>query len=144
MSNYLLFNNLLTNNFSNINNQNEKNLTLDKEKLFETFLAFQNFLNNNNANLSPQSNLNSNITNSNINNISPISNTNKAKIINHDDIVIKPNNGNFIELLESALKNEKEEEHKQPNSNSKRKIIRTEIKRMRRIQKKKFESRTEK
>ena len=112
------------------NHPNNKNLSMDKEKLFETFMLFQNFINiNNNIQNENKRQLNNEverqIKTKYIMNKSPKEekeNLPPPKKINYDDRPIKTSNTNFMELLEKTLANEKEEDYyKNP---PKKKIIR--------------------
>jgi len=97
------------------NHPNNKNLSMDKEKLFETFMLFQNFINiNNNIQNENKRQLNNEVEHQiktkYIMNKSPKEEKeNKftsTKKINYDDRPIKTSNTNFMELLEKTLSND--------------------------------------
>ena len=75
-----------------------KSLSLDKEKLFESFLLFTNFINMNKS-LSNKANNNKTCVVEN-----SIKEENDIK--NYDEIPIKPLNVNFIELVEKSIAND--------------------------------------
>ena len=113
------------------NHPNNKNLSMDKEKLFETFMLFQNFINiNNNIQNEHKRIINDELEKQIKTKYNKSKSTNeekeieisKPKKINYDDRPIKTSNTNFMELLEKTLANEKEEDYyKNP---PKKKIIR--------------------
>ena len=96
------------------NHPNNKNLSMDKEKLFETFMLFQNFINiNNNIQNENKRQLNNEVEHQiktkYIMNKSPKGekeNLPPPKKINYDDRPIKTSNTNFMELLEKTLSND--------------------------------------
>ena len=75
-----------------------KSLSLDKEKLFESFLLFTNFINMNKS-LSNKANKNKTCVVEN-----SIKEENDIK--NYDEIPIKPLNVSFIELVEKSIAND--------------------------------------